>query len=131
MTLVQESFAKVAPSSGAAAGLCDDRLFDLAPNTRTLFTDDMTEQKRILMATLQVVVTSLRRRHEIVPAVQALCRRHASYGMADTDDNTVGAALLWTVAQGLGEGFTQDVREAWVAADGLLSTTMQAAAHSS
>jgi hypothetical protein len=40
----------------------------------------------------------------------------------------VGAALLWTLEQGLGEAFTPEAREAWAAAYGLLATTMQDAA---
>jgi hemoglobin-like flavoprotein len=39
----------------------------------------------------------------------------------------VGAALLWTLAQGLGEGFTAETEAAWVAAYTLLAETMQAA----
>ena len=36
----------------------------------------------------------------------------------------VGAALIWTLEQGLGNAFTDDVREAWVAAYTLLSGVM-------
>jgi nitric oxide dioxygenase len=38
--------------------------------------------------------------------------------------DTVGSALLWTLEKGLGEQFTDDVREAWTAAYTLLSSTM-------
>jgi hemoglobin-like flavoprotein len=129
ITLVQESFAKVVPISDVAAGLFYDRLFELDPRTRALFKDDLTEQKRILMMTLQVVVAGLHQPNEIVPGVQALGRRHSTYSVVEENYDTVGAALLWTLGQGLGEGFTSDVRDAWAAAYGLLSTTMKDAAH--
>jgi hemoglobin-like flavoprotein len=35
---------------------------------------------------------------------------------------------LWTLEQGLGEAFTPAVREAWVAAYGVLANTMRDAA---
>jgi hemoglobin-like flavoprotein len=38
---------------------------------------------------------------------------------------TVGAALLWTLEQGLGDAFTPDVRDAWATAYELLATVMQ------
>ena len=127
ITLVQESFAQVVPISDVAADLFYGRLFELDPRTRALFTDDMTEQKRVLMVTLQVVVAGRQRPAEIVPAIQALGRRHVSYGVVDANYATVGAALLWALAQGLGDGFTLDVRDAWVAAYGLVSSTMKPA----
>jgi hemoglobin-like flavoprotein len=42
--------------------------------------------------------------------------------------DTVAAALLWTLEQGLGDGFTPDVREAWTTVYGVLATTMKDAA---
>ncbi len=63
-----------------------------------------------------------------MPAVQALGRRHKNYGVTETNYGTVGEALLWTLEQGLGEGFTPDVREAWTVVFVLVSDTMKAAA---
>ena len=42
--------------------------------------------------------------------------------------DTVGAALLWTLEQGLGEAFTPDVKSAWTTVYGVLATTMKDAA---
>jgi nitric oxide dioxygenase len=125
---VQESFAKVVPNADTAAGLFYDRLFVLNPLLRSLFKDDLTAQKKMLMQALGFVVAGLDRPSDIVPAVQALGRRHAGYGVAESDYDTVGAALLWTLEQGLGEAFTAEVQGAWVAAYALLSTTMKDAA---
>ena len=36
----------------------------------------------------------------------------------------VGASLLWTLEQGLGEAYTPDTAEAWTAVYGVLSSTM-------
>ena len=40
---------------------------------------------------------------------------------------TVGAALLWTLEQGLGQAFTSDVRDAWTKTYTLLSSAMKLA----
>jgi nitric oxide dioxygenase len=64
----------------------------------------------------------------IVPAVQALGVRHAGYGVTSAHYDTVATALLWTLGQGLGDGFTPEIEAAWVVAYAVLATTMQAAA---
>jgi hemoglobin-like flavoprotein len=111
--LVQDSFKKVAPIANIAADLFYDRLFVLAPEVRSLFPEDLTEQKKKLMQMLATAVTNLHRAETILPAVQALGRRHAGYGVTDKHYEVVGEALLWTLGQGLGAGFTPAVKEAW------------------
>ena len=128
ITLVQSSFKLVEPIAEVAAGLFYDRLFDLDPALRPLFKGDMKEQGRKLMQTLSIVVKGLTRLETILPAVQNLGRRHVHYGVQDTHYDTVGAALLWTLEQGLGEAFTPDVAEAWATAYGLLAGAMKTAA---
>ena len=61
-------------------------------------------------------------------AVEALGRRHAGYNVRDEHYATVGAALLWTLEQGLGDAFTPEVRDAWSAVYGWLAYRMQSAA---
>ena len=60
-----------------------------------------------------------------MPAVQALGRRHAAYGVEPRHFNTVGEALLWTLGQGLGPAFTPNVRAAWAAVYEVIATQMQ------
>ena len=52
----------------------------------------------------------------ILGDLRALARRHERYGVREEHYASVGAALLWTLEQGLGLDFTPDVREAWVTA---------------
>ncbi|MDQ3249053.1 MAG: globin domain-containing protein [Chloroflexota bacterium] len=128
-TLVQASFAKVLPIADLAATIFYQRLFELDPSLRPLFKDDMTEQRRALMGILKVAVAGLDRLDELVPTVQGLGRRHAGYGVQDAHYATVGAALLWTLAQGLGDAFTPPVAAAWAAVYTILADTMKAAAN--
>ena len=128
-SLVQDSFRHVAPIRDKAAALFYARLFDTDPTTTPLFAGkDMKEQGAKLMATLGMIVAGLKRLEEMVPAAQALARRHAGYGVTEAQYATVGAALLWTLRQGLGEGFTAEVESAWTAAYALLAGVMIEAA---
>src|SRR5262245_39941722 len=126
--LVKESFALVEPIAETAAALFYARLFELDPSLRPMFRGDITEQGRKLMQTLAVVVHGLDRLPTLIPAVEALGRRHVGYGVRDEHYTTVATALLWTLEQGLGPAFTPAAREAWTAAYVMLATVMQRAA---
>jgi hemoglobin-like flavoprotein len=127
-TLVQESFARIAPIADDAAALFYRRLFEIDPSLRQMFRGDMTEQRKKLMQMLTAAVKGLDRLDQLVPVVQELGRRHAAYGVADAHYDTVGSALLWTLETGLGALFTPETREAWATVYGLLATTMRDAA---
>jgi nitric oxide dioxygenase len=124
ITLVQTSFAKVAPIAGVAADLFYDRLFAIAPDVRRMFPNDLAEQKKKLMAMLGTAVAGLTKPDALLPAVRALGARHAGYGVTAEHFAPVGAALIWTLEQGLGEAFTPEVKAAWVEVYGVLSQTM-------
>jgi hemoglobin-like flavoprotein len=126
--LVQETFAKVEPIADAAAELFYNKLFELDPSVRPLFKTDMRQQGRKLMAMIKTAVKGLDNLDKLVPAVQDLGRRHVKYGVKDAHYGTVGAALLWTLEQGLKEDFTPEVKSAWANVYGVLADTMQAAA---
>jgi hemoglobin-like flavoprotein len=57
--------------------------------------------------------------------VQDLGRRHATYGVQPRHYETLGAALLWTLEQGLGAAFTQPVKAAWTEVYTVLSSVMK------
>ena len=129
--LVQQSFAKVAPISEQAAVLFYGRLFEVAPGVRAMFPDDMTEQRKKLMATLAVVVGGLSNLEAVLPAASALAKRHVSYGAKPEHYPVVGGALLWTLEKGLGDAWTPEVAAAWTAAYGTLSGFMISEAYGS
>ena len=128
MLLVRESFALVAPIAETAAGLFYGRLFELGSALRPLFPSDVREQGRKLMQMIAIAVRELDAPERLLPAVRALGRRHVGYVVRPEHYATVGAALLWTLQQGLGEYFTPDVAAAWSTAYGILADVMKAAA---
>ncbi len=129
IALVQDSFRQVVPIKAQAAALFYGRLFEIDATTPPLFAGaDMAEQGAKLMATLAMVVAGLSRPETVVPAAQALAVRHVGYGVTEAQYASVGAALLWTLEQGLGAGYTAEVAAAWTSAYQLLSGVMIAAA---
>jgi len=128
IALVQHSWARVQKIAEPAAQLFYDRLFSLDPSLKAMFRGDMKEQGRRLMNMITFAVNGLPRLEAIIPGVQALGRRHAGYGVKDSHYATVGTALLWTLSEGLGAAFTDEVKEAWAAAYGVLANTMKDAA---
>jgi hemoglobin-like flavoprotein len=128
--LVQTSFKSVAPIADQAADLFYGRLFEIAPEVRPLFPEDLSGQKKKLMGMLATAVTNLHQVEKIIPAVQNLGRRHVGYGVTEAHYRPVGEALIWTLDKGLGEAFTAEVRGAWLSAYTTLAGVMTAAATS-
>jgi len=128
--LVQATFEAVQPIADKAAELFYNRLFEIDPSLRHMFRGDMREQGRKLMQMLAVAVAGLQRFDQLLPAVEDMGRRHAGYGVRDEHYTTVAEALLWTLGQGLGDAFTDEVREAWTAMYVAVATAMQRGAAS-
>lgn len=127
--LVRESWRQFEPTLRAAGAHFYDRLFELNPGVRQLFAGtDLQAQEVKLMAMFGEIVRALDQPSELVAEVAALGRRHVQYGVKDADYESVGAALLWTLEQALGEAFTLEVREAWTEAYLLVATVMRRAA---
>lgn len=124
-TLVQTTWAQVVPIADTAASLFYNRLFEIDPSLRSLFTSDIKEQGAKLMTMIGVAVRGLDKLDEIVPAVQSLGRRHVGYGVKDEHYDTVASALLWTLEKGLGAAYTPPVAEAWTATYLLLAGVMK------
>jgi nitric oxide dioxygenase len=81
------------------------------------------------MQVLGFIVNSLTTFDELVPVAQDMARRHVGYGVHAAHYDTVGAALLWTLEQGVGSDFTDEVKTAWATAYGTLAGVMREAAY--
>jgi hemoglobin-like flavoprotein len=123
IALVQSTFSQIGPMAETVAAMFYARLFEIDPSLRSMFKSDMRSQGQKLIQTLAVVVYALDRLEQIVPAVQALGRRHVDYGVKPEHYATVAEALLWTLEQGLGDDFTPEAKEAWTIAYSLLANT--------
>jgi hemoglobin-like flavoprotein len=125
---VKDSWRLIEPQPLEVAGLFYKRLFELDPALRPLFSGDLQAQGLKLMAALQQVVGALGHLDTVLPAVQQLARRHVGYGVQAAHYDTVGDALAWTLAQGLGAAATPELLQAWREAYDTLAGAMKAAA---
>jgi hemoglobin-like flavoprotein len=126
--LVQQTFMQVLPISDLAARLFYKRLFEIDPSLKPMFKGDMQEQGRKLMQMIGMTVQGLSVPGEIMGLVADLGRKHVEYGVVDAHYDTVCAALMWTLGQGLGADFTPEVKGAWAEAYEFLATAMKDAA---
>jgi nitric oxide dioxygenase len=122
--LVQSSFQLVLPIADVAGMLFYERIFTLAPEARALFGDDIALQGSRTMAAVKTAVDGLGDIEHVAPFLVRLGARHVRYGVQPEHFDLVGAALLWTLEQGLGEAFTPEVHEAWVATFGVIARAM-------
>ncbi|WP_082627185.1 methyl-accepting chemotaxis protein [Colwellia sp. TT2012] len=129
ISLVQNSWQKVLPIAPQAAEIFYDTLFEMDPSLKTLFPNDITEQGKKLMAMLDTAVKLLDKPDKLIPALENLGAKHHHYGAEPEHYDTVGAALLKTLAQGLGDDFTAPIKKAWTVVYQTLATTMIAGAN--
>jgi hemoglobin-like flavoprotein len=126
--LIQSSFEKIVPIADTAAALFYGRIFELDPTLRPMFITDLQVQGKKFMNMLSLIVGGLDNLYQLVPEIQALGRRHVGYGAKPEHYHIIASALLWTLEKGLGDVFTLEVKEAWMAIFTLLSNVMQEAA---
>ena len=126
--LVKTSWARVMSVSDQVASMFYGKLFELDPSLESLFPGDMEEQGKKLMKMINAAVNALDRLDEIIPAIESMGERHVGYGVRDEHYDTVGEALIWSLGQGLGDAFTDDVKAAWLITYTILADKMKSAA---
>ena len=125
--IVQESFKKVVPIAPIAADIFYERLFEIAPELRSLFPVEMSDQKEKLMQMLGTAINGLKNLEVILPAIQALGKRHQEYGVQDEHYDLVGEALLYTLEKGLDDSWTNELKAAWTEVYTTVATVMKEA----
>ncbi|UPY38360.1 globin family protein [Sediminicoccus sp. KRV36] len=130
IALLRDSFGRLAPIAEPAAALFYRRLMEMDPSTRPLFArTDMAAQGVKLMQALGMAIATLERAEQLLPKLREMAQRHVAYGVQREHYASVGAALLWTLGKGLGDGFTPEVEDAWAEAYAILADVMMDAAY--
>lgn len=125
VALVTSSFELVLRAGEPVIVRFYERLFETAPQFKQLFTSDVKRQARKFLQSLKMIVGSLAATERAVPMLHRLGDRHRGYGVKPEDYEVVGGVLIETLQEGLGDDFTAEVREAWIAAFGLISSIMR------
>lgn len=129
VNLVRDSFVQILLDSDAAARLFYDRLFLLAPDTRSLFRKDMTQQGRHLIETLAKIVTGLSSLDVMLPGLCKLAERHVGYGVEDRHYAVAGDALIHMVSTHGGSTIDSATLQAWRTAYALIADALIAASN--
>lgn len=103
------------------------KLFCDTPALRKMFPKNMDEQYRKLMDMLSTVAARLDNLNDLTEDILSMAQRHVQYGVRPAHYKLVGKALLWTLQQGLGKDWTEEVKVAWTTCYSTLADTMIAA----
>jgi hemoglobin-like flavoprotein len=127
--LVKSSWSQVMTIDPAVVGgLFYNRLFEIAPQVKHMFRSPIPEQSKKLLTMINYVIIKLDKLDDIIGEVGKLAQRHTSYGVKPEHYIIVGDALIWTLEQGLGENWNEDVKTAWIGCYTILSSAMIGAA---
>ena len=126
--LVRKSFDALWPFRRKLAEQFYGRFFELAPDTRRLFPNDMERQQLKLMDTIAAIVGTLDQREIFQSIITHTGRKHADFGVQASHFVAFGEALIWGLQQQLGPAFTPEMRGAWlVLYDAIQAEMMRAA----
>ncbi|HIF01294.1 MAG TPA: flavohemoprotein [Planctomycetes bacterium] len=114
VTLLEDSFALVAPNGDALVETFYRHLFEDYPVVRPLFENtDMKQQQSKLLASLALVVANLQNPDQLVPALEEMGQRHVGYGAVEGYYPAVGATLLKSLAEVAGDVWNDELQQAW------------------
>lgn len=113
-----------------AAALFYPRLFEIAPDTRPLFSDDIVGQTEKTLFAFGAVVARIHELENEDSMSRDLARRHVAYGVKPAHYPQVGKAVLSILAEVLGdEYFTPEMETAWRKAYDEIARSMVKAAY--
>lgn len=124
--LVKQSWSYVITRSDEAGELFYSRLFEVAPDLKHLFNQDIKAQARKLMSMVTLIVSKLDKLDTITTDIKSLASRHGRYGAKKEHYAVVGQCLIWTLKSGLESQnrWNKETEEAWLAVYKILSNAM-------
>lgn len=112
-----------------AAALFYPRLFEIAPETRPMFSDDIIGQTQKTIFAFGAVVAQIHDLEGGDSLSADLARRHVAYGVEARHYPLVGRAVISILGEVLEEEFTPRMEAAWVKAYAEISRAMVKAAY--
>jgi hemoglobin-like flavoprotein len=126
--LVRKSFDALWPFRRKLAEQFYGRFFELAPETRRLFPDDMEKQQLKLMDTIAAIVGTLDQREIFQSIISHTGRKHAEFGVQKSHFVAFGDALIWGLQRQFGREFTPEMQQAWIVLYDAIQAEMMRAA---
>lgn len=119
--MIRESFALLRERLEPASIYFYEALFARDPSLRAMFRDDLAGQGMKFMTTLGMVIENIDRPETLGDRFEELGKGHALIGVKAAHFPPMGEALIDTLRNELGEGFTDELEAAWRAAYAELS----------
>ena len=124
--LVRATWQRFEPHAADHFRYFYDKLFELDPAAKAMFAKaNMDLQRHRLMETIGQLIAELEHPEQFVTDLVILGRRHVAYGVRDSDYDSAGVALLWTLEKALGDEFTPEARSAWTEAYQHIASVMR------
>jgi len=128
---LKSTYARVRSNDLRLASTFYAKLFEAAPQLRTLFRDDLAAQARKLTAALDLVVNNFDRPADNAAMIAGLGRRHAAYGARAEHYDLVVDLLIESMREVLGPSADAKALGEWRMVLRLVSNQMIAAAQAS
>jgi hemoglobin-like flavoprotein len=115
VALIQKSFDALWPIRRRFADTFYGRFFELAPDARALFPEDIARQQLKLMDMIAAIVGALDKREIFQSIISYSGRQHAQFGVKRSHFDAFRDALIWALEQQFGAAFTSELKQAWIA----------------
>jgi hemoglobin-like flavoprotein len=112
--LVRRSFDAIWPVRRKLANRFYSRFFELAPDARRLFPDDLERQHLKLMDMIAAIVGALEQRELFQSLIKHAGRQHAQFGVQLSHYDAFRDALVSSLSEQFGPAFTPELRDAWL-----------------
>ena len=110
---IRDSFDAMGLARRKIAEAFYQRFFELLPDARAMFPQNMERLHLKLMDTIAALVGALDNPDMFQSIIDQIGRQHARFGVTPSHLTAFGDALLWTWEQHFGSAFTPEVRQAW------------------
>lgn len=137
LRLLKQTLSKIQPNIEQFGLIFYERLFETAPELKSMFgTDIKIQQEKFMKVVDEFVelnmrsaiclpVTENNSEGAIIPGAFWSGKLHLAYGVRLEDYDTMKAALLWALEKMLGDGYTTEVQDAWSQAYDLIAGSMR------
>ena len=114
--LVKHTFTRIAPNHDSVAHLFYEKLFEIAPELRPMFTHGMDMQRAKVMQMLAALVAAMDDQTYFSRMARDLGKRHVDYGVMKEQYALVGRAMMWALEEACPDVMSSAAMEAWRAA---------------
>lgn len=122
--LLRESLVFLQERKDLAAAVFYENLFEIDPDLRPMFDDDLTEQSNKALFAFGAVVAQIHDIDACREMTRGLAIRHVTYGVVPDHYPKVGAAVLATVSMVMGDAMTPRIAVVWQKAYDAVSEAM-------